>query len=261
MFLRGSRHGDRLSLYSAGMVDGEGLLLVEDDAATREVLLLLLEAEGWRVTGAESGEAAMMLLEAGQRPAVVLCDLHLPGICGEPLAARLRKFLAPAEATLLAMTATQTSTAADGYDAVLVKPFAAAAVEAMREQVAGAGDACGTAGTEPAGDPIVDLETLEQLRRGMGEAGMRGLYAFALADAGDRMDRMDHAIAVGDAAAYVREAHALKGSCGMIGARAMARLAGDAESGELHAGSIQKVSELRVATEAVRLMLETLFPV
>ncbi len=87
------------------MVHGERLLLVEDDAATREVLTLLLAGEGWAVDAVESGEAAMEALAAGLAPAVVLCDLQLPGICGEALLARVRQHLSE-DAVVLATTCT-----------------------------------------------------------------------------------------------------------------------------------------------------------
>ena len=271
------------------MVDGERLLLVEDDAATREVLTLLLEGEGWRVTAVESGEAALAsVAEVVPVPLMVLCDLRLPGICGEALASALREALGE-DAVVMAMTATA-SAAATGYDGVAIKPFPPQAIEAgwrlkvlretpdvrdlaqLRFGTEGIGGSVGLnvsmsalvqddVGTraEPA-EPILKLSTMDTLRRSMGEDGMRGLYAFALADAGDRLEQMDAAVASRDGGEFSRQAHALKGSAGMLGARELWRLAGDAESVGLDGNGSNKVLRLRGAVESVRLMLETLFP-
>jgi len=51
------------------------LLLIDDNEPTRKLLTALLQANGWRVTQAASGDAAVRLAEAMQ-PQVVLCDLQ-----------------------------------------------------------------------------------------------------------------------------------------------------------------------------------------
>lgn len=236
------------------MVNGEQLVLVEDDAATREILALLLRAQGWAVTVVDCGEVALAAIADGVAPEVVLCDLHLPGMDGPLLLEQLRGVL-PANVAVMAMTASLREGSGNGYDAVVVKPFAAEAIEAAWM----AGRATQAAADE--GDAVLDLRTVDRLRASMGEHGMRGLYAFALADAGDRMDRMENAITQDDNAAFVQEAHALKGSCGMIGAQAVWRLAGNAEMEGFTTAGREKVTQLRIAIEAVRLMLEALFPV
>ncbi len=121
------------------------------------------------------------------------------------------------------------------------------------------GDGDDRDGRDRGGD-VLDLDVMEQLRRSMGDGRMRDFYAFALADAGDRMDRMDAAMDGADGAAFVREAHALKGSYGMLGARAAWRLAADAEKEGLGTRSREKLLCMRTAMESVRLMLETLLP-
>jgi CheY-like chemotaxis protein len=70
--------------------DGARVLVVEDDAATRELLRRYLEAEGWAVDEAENGQAG---LEAVRRrvPTLVLLDLMMPVMDGCQFAAELRK--------------------------------------------------------------------------------------------------------------------------------------------------------------------------
>ncbi len=261
------------------MVDGARLLLVEDDAATREVLTLLLVGEGWAVEAAGSGEAALDLLGPGRTaPAVVLCDVHLPGVCGAALAGQLRKVVG-GEVVLLAMTASVRADSGVGYDAVLGKPFAAEAVEAawrMAEGRAELGDLGvgsapeeersdreamlpGTGAVSAGGEEVLEGATVDAVRRSMGDAGARGFYVFALADAEERIGRMEVAVAGVDEAVFVREAHALKGSCGMVGARRLWWLASAAEREGIGVGSEQDIATMRVETGAVRRLLKTIF--
>jgi len=71
--------------------DGAGdVLVVEDDASTRELLRRQLESEGWQVSEAENGRAALTALEQ-QRPSLILLDLMMPVMDGCQFAAELRK--------------------------------------------------------------------------------------------------------------------------------------------------------------------------
>ncbi len=57
---------------------GKTILIVEDDAATREALGLILVAEGFGVLGAANGEEALGLLRSGPHPDLILLDLMMP---------------------------------------------------------------------------------------------------------------------------------------------------------------------------------------
>lgn len=58
------------------------ILVVEDDASTREGMLALLQNEGYKVSSAKNGQEALDLLEGGLRPAIMLIDLMLPEVSG-----------------------------------------------------------------------------------------------------------------------------------------------------------------------------------
>ncbi len=60
---------------------GAGVLVVEDDAATRTVLRRALEKDGWSVTEAENGRVGLERV-AAEPPAVVLLDLMMPEMDG-----------------------------------------------------------------------------------------------------------------------------------------------------------------------------------
>jgi len=66
------------------------VLVVEDDLPTRELLRRLLAADGWSVTEAENGRAALRALERGT-PSLILLDLMMPVMDGCQFAAELRK--------------------------------------------------------------------------------------------------------------------------------------------------------------------------
>ena len=71
--------------------DGSGdVLVVEDDAPTRELLRRQMESEGWQVSEAENGRAALRSLEQ-HRPSLILLDLMMPVMDGCQFAAELRK--------------------------------------------------------------------------------------------------------------------------------------------------------------------------
>ena len=66
------------------------VLLVEDDPSTREVTRAILEKEGWKVSEAENGRAALECMER-DRPSLILLDLMMPEMDGFEFAARVRK--------------------------------------------------------------------------------------------------------------------------------------------------------------------------
>jgi two-component system, chemotaxis family, CheB/CheR fusion protein len=70
------------------------ILVVEDDPDVRELLAILLEAEGYSVTIAFDGVEALELMKKGTlKPGLVIADYNLPkGMDGLQLAAQLRVF-------------------------------------------------------------------------------------------------------------------------------------------------------------------------
>jgi len=77
------------------------VLLVEDDSEVRVVIRRFLDAFGCRVTEAESGEQALLMLSPDEKFALLVTDIALgPGMRGTELAARVAELL-PATAILL----------------------------------------------------------------------------------------------------------------------------------------------------------------
>ncbi len=65
------------------------VLVVEDEAAQREVLAYNLEAQGFRVTQADNGEEALLLV-AEETPDLIVLDWMLPNVSGIEVCRRLK---------------------------------------------------------------------------------------------------------------------------------------------------------------------------
>lgn len=103
------------------------VLVVEDEPAQREVLAYNLEAEGFAVSRAETGDDALRVMEE-DAPDVVVLDWMLPGISGIEVCRRL-KMRADTRAVPIIMLSARTEevdrvrgleTGADDY---VVKPY------------------------------------------------------------------------------------------------------------------------------------------
>jgi PAS domain S-box-containing protein len=84
-----------LARYGRGAAS-RSVLVVDDDAATRDLLRRSLESEGWSVSEAENGRVALARMD-GTRPDLVLLDLMMPEMDGfEFLEALQARAFAPA---------------------------------------------------------------------------------------------------------------------------------------------------------------------
>ena len=118
----------------------ELIVLVEDNEKNRKLARDVLTFQGYRVVEAESAEDGLAAI-ARERPALVLMDIHLPGIDGIEALRRLRADPGTRNIPVLAVTASamthdrQKILAAgfDGYQSkpISVRPFLAAVREAI----------------------------------------------------------------------------------------------------------------------------------
>jgi two-component system cell cycle response regulator DivK len=118
----------------------ELILLVEDNEKNRKLAHDVLAHQGYRVVDAESGEEALRLVQ-NERPALVLMDIHLPGMNGIEALGQLRADPATRDIPVMAVTASAMThdrakimaAGFDGYQSkpISVKPFLAAVRELL----------------------------------------------------------------------------------------------------------------------------------
>ncbi len=106
--------------------DKPRILLIEDNDDGREMMAMMLEAQGYTVLPAADGPQGLAVA-AAQLPAIALIDIGLPGIDGYEVARRLRADPATAVIRLVALTGYGLETdrqhaLAAGFDSHLVKP-------------------------------------------------------------------------------------------------------------------------------------------
>jgi CheY-like chemotaxis protein len=228
------------------------ILVVDDDTVSREVIALLLEGDGYEVHTADSGDRALLDLEAidDWRPAVVLTDLQMPGIAGGELARQLRS-LCGARTVLLAMSGSEPGEIVlRKFDGFLLKPFM---MEALAAAIAGNFDENKAVRRDV---PALDEGVYRKLAGSMRRERLEQLYALCLSDAETRIAGMRRAADSGDDDAYRREAHAVKGGCGMVGAVELQTLATSMEKRGLgNANHVASLDEFILACERLRRIL------
>jgi CheY-like chemotaxis protein len=80
------------------------ILIVEDNAVTRQIMRLSLAREGYRIVEAEDGRAAISKM-AEHHPALVIQDLGLPDIDGLSLAQTLHSLPGREDVPIVAFSA------------------------------------------------------------------------------------------------------------------------------------------------------------
>jgi CheY-like chemotaxis protein len=115
------------------MIAPRTILLVEDDEDVRDATAAILDAEGFRVLVARSGEEAMQLLGQEQVD-LLLTDIVMPGINGIELARRAKR-LHP-NLKLMFMTGYHSRFAdAQEMGKLVLKPFRASVIVAALVEV------------------------------------------------------------------------------------------------------------------------------
>jgi CheY-like chemotaxis protein/HPt (histidine-containing phosphotransfer) domain-containing protein len=231
------------------------LLLVDDDELSRDVLALQIVSLGYHVDTADSGDAALHHLRHYQPPpTAILTDWQMPGTSGLALGRQLRHATTPTT-ILVAMSGSHpTEDVTSTYNAFLLKPF-------TMQQLAAALTPTRAAATHPASTQqntgnILDQNIYARLAASMPAAQLQQLFTLCLADSEKRIEHMRHAAAEADDATYRREAHAIKGSCSMVGALELHRLASTAEQdGYTPANHLASLDEMLLACERLRRIL------
>jgi CheY-like chemotaxis protein len=204
------------------------VLLIDDDLVSREVMATVLTMSGYTVHTAADGSASVDLLAAGECvPDVILMDAQMPGLSGTELIAQLRT---RTHATVYAISGSHPPddvvAASDGF---LLKPFGANALNRLLAEHAAQSNPA-DAPSLAADEPVVNKETLAQLRAIMPESAVREIYLAVVADLQKKLAALQLAVAQRDTAEIRRIGHAIKGGCAMAGAQQAARLGALLES-------------------------------
>jgi CheY-like chemotaxis protein len=105
------------------------VVVVDDNADVRELIVLILESEGFKTLQASNGLEALTILDS-QQCDLVLLDVMMPEMSGIEVVKRIRKDLMHRKLPILMITA-QTSiddveeAILQGANSYLVKPFKA----------------------------------------------------------------------------------------------------------------------------------------
>jgi two-component system alkaline phosphatase synthesis response regulator PhoP len=101
------------------------VLIVDDDAMLRAMLVTVLEGEGFETASACHGAEAVARITAGWQPAVMLLDVLMPVMTGPDVCAWLAAHVRPEDRPhIIIMTATPSNLlSAPGVQAVITKPF------------------------------------------------------------------------------------------------------------------------------------------
>ena len=219
-----------------GPPEAPGILLVEDNHTNQRVASQLLQRAGYRVRIAEDGQQALVALSRGGI-GCVLMDCAMPVMDGYAATqAWRRQEAAGSHVPVIALTANalvgdRERCLAAGMDDYLTKPVDADQLIRTVAAWLGHGPAAAPVAAAPALTdevPLVDPEVGIKLRSYGADLWRDAVATFVL-ELPDKAVAIDLALAASAIAEAGRLAHAIKGSSGTLGAKALARHLADVE--------------------------------
>jgi HPt (histidine-containing phosphotransfer) domain-containing protein len=131
-------------------------------------------------------------------------------------------------------------------------------METLTAAIARANDAAmrdTTTQAETVTHPALDTETYNRLKAAMKPEKLEQLYTLCVDDIARRVATMRSSASAGDDAAYRREAHAIKGGCGMVVALELQSIAASEENSGISANYVATLDEIAAATERLKRIL------
>ncbi|GAC1422264.1 MAG: hypothetical protein NVSMB62_17820 [Acidobacteriaceae bacterium] len=277
----------------------ERVLIIDDDVMSREVLTVLLGSEGFTVESVSCGEAALTHLRDASRPGdIILADLQMPGLAGPELARALRHICPPHTLILGMSGSAPLPSVIEAFDAFLLKPFRAQQlmdVTQSRRHPKVVDERAETPSADtpsespqasnqimsslthhqaPSSNPVrssasaaggteLDERIYRQLHEAMPGRQLRQMYTLCLDDVRKRIVDMRLLAGHHDVDQFVRQAHAIKGGCGMLGASELYTMASRLEKTGLGAPGLEgaqgvnPLDELDSACDRLERILET----
>ncbi len=115
------------------------ILIIEDDADMRSLLIDVVASANVEAEQASDGETAIQKIESGYQPDLVLLDLHLPGVDGWEVFRLLREKTSSKIAVVTADVLAAPEFVKDA-DAVFTKPFPLVELLVKIESLLGRGE-------------------------------------------------------------------------------------------------------------------------
>jgi CheY-like chemotaxis protein len=229
------------------------LLLIDDDAISREVLQMTLEMHGFAVETAEDGAVALaQLADKNAQPDLILMDTQMPGLSGLGLIQALRGC---STARIVAISGSDPGNAirqaADGF---LLKPIEPGAVLDWINQTE-PGAIAQVQAEQQSGTGIVDPVVLGKLKAMMPVSAVREIYAAVASDLTILLATLQTAMNANDSAEVARIAHAIKGGCAMVGLSNAREAASRLETSNLPVTWPAELVQLQCALSALEVML------
>lgn len=251
------------------------LLLIDDDAISREVLQMTLEMHGFAVETAEDGPSALArLAEKNHQPNLILPDLilpdlilmdtQMPGLSGIELIHALRDC---SKAQILAISGSDPGEAIrQATDGFLLKPIEPEALLAWINRIdqAEPGEIASVQAQRQTsadlGADLIDPVVLGKLKAMMPASAVREIYAAVAGDLTTRLATLQTAMDTQNGADVSRIAHAIKGGCAMVGLTGAREAAARLEISNLPVTWPEELSQLRFALSGLEGMLGDDFP-
>ena len=244
---------------------GLRILLAEDNLVNQRVTVGLLTEQGHSVEIAENGRVALEKIQARAFD-LVFMDVQMPELDGYEATRKIREYQRRTGAstpivglTANAMKGDREACLSAGMDDYLPKPVRK---QTLVETINRVMDHVGRTkkpeeaikNIPPPG--LLDPNTIEELKElhATGVISLSELIEAFEIDSSQRLDALDQAMAQKDGAAIARAAHALKGSCGAIGAKGMIETCQHLETlgrREAFDDAQEKISEIKTGIKAV----------
>jgi len=236
---------------------GVRVLVVDDSDINLDVTKRILELEGAHVSLARNGLEAFKCIQADPRDIdVVLMDVQMPVLDGHDATRRIRLELRLADLPIIALTAGAMSSErqraeAAGMDDYITKPFdAKALVSSILRHVSPAPDQSPQQIAPPREPPVKSsaawmeiqgIDSLDARARLSGDFDLfRSMLKHLFKEFGD-LTMVASTAEPGRLAVQAGRMHKLRGSAGMLGAKAIHQLAGKAEAACV-AGDVDQAS-------------------
>jgi two-component system alkaline phosphatase synthesis response regulator PhoP len=102
------------------------ILVVEDELPISEIISTILSSVDYQVLVARNGQEALVCLDEGERPDLILSDIMMPVMDGRELCKKLQAHPGHSSIPVILMSTALTSINLDGckHSAFLKKPFA-----------------------------------------------------------------------------------------------------------------------------------------